>query len=129
MKKEKKISIVLLLFPILLLLSGLCIFKYIYSNYTALKSLSQCSFTMEYRLLGTSGRNPFLNASGIHRKGVLKGQCYNGSVHAKVYQDKTSDSDLMTEIYAGQDGCVINIGPMAKRLFDSINKKIKLPVS
>lgn len=35
----------------------------------------------------------------------------------------------MTEIYAGQDGCVINIGPIAKRLSDSVNKKIKLPFS
>lgn len=129
MKKEKKISAVLLLFPILLVLATLCIFWYIYSSYPALKSLSQCSFTMEYRLLGTSGKNPILNAAGIHRKGVLKGQCYNGAVHAKVYPDKDSGSDLVAEIYTGKDGCVINIGPIIKRLFDSVNKKIKLPFS
>lgn len=129
MKKEKKIFVVLLLFPILLVLAALCIFWYVYSSYPALKSLSQCSFTMEYRLLGASGKNPILNAAGIHRKGVLKGQCYNGAVHAKVYPDKNSGSDLITEIYAGQDGGVINIGPIAKRLSDYVNKKIKLPFS
>lgn len=78
MKKEKKISVVLLLFPILLLLAALCIFRYIYSSYPALKSLSQCSFTMEYRLLGTSVEDSVLNAAGIYQKGFLKGQCYNG---------------------------------------------------
>lgn len=127
MKKAKIVFIVLFLLSIPLTLTAFFGFRRIFSNYSALKTLRQCSFTMEYRITEPEHEaNSALQNAGIqYSKGFLKGQFCNGLLYAKIYQDK-SENDLITEVFANKDDCIVNVEPIAKRLIDSINK-INLP--